>query len=281
MLPRVGAMLQQTPRSPDASTLASVQELYDRGLTVDALREAEAFAPLSAWGGVEGCVLAARIATQTGAPRLAARLALRAWRLDRSHPDALAQYGYERFSRRGPLALWWLVRGWRGPDRASPAQRAEVLALQARAASDLRDFPSAEDLLARAESLDPDRPWIRLQRAHLLESQDRVEDALEGADAARALHPHPFYRPAVQASAHLLQELDRDDVAIDLLREADAVLQNGPVSSQLYALLSENGRWSEADAALDRFVALTPLLEAEGHRWVIAHRARVAYHLGQ
>ena len=41
-----------------------------------------------------------------------------------------------------------------------------------------------------------------------------MEEALEVATAAAALHAHPFYRPGVQARAHLLQLLDRDEAAI-------------------------------------------------------------------
>ena len=55
---------------PDAAVIRRVMEVYERGQTVEALRRAETFAPLSEWGGVSSCVLAARIAGNTGAPRL-------------------------------------------------------------------------------------------------------------------------------------------------------------------------------------------------------------------
>ena len=41
--------------------------------------------------------------------------------------------------------------------------------------------------------------WVRLQRAHLLERLEKVEEALEVASQACQLLPHPFYRPGVQA----------------------------------------------------------------------------------
>ena len=136
-------------------------------------------------------------------------------------------------------------------------------------------------LLSRAESLDPARAWIRLQSAYLLEAQDRVEEALRAARESCALHPHPFYRAGVQTTAHLLQLLDRDDEAIQLLCEADAALQNGPLAAQLYSLLSENGGWSQSESALERFVELSPLLDVRGQQWVAAQRVRVAYHAGR
>jgi tetratricopeptide (TPR) repeat protein len=271
----------KSSKIPGAEVIHAVQAAYERGQTVDALRHAESFAPLKEWSGINECVLAARIAANAGAPRLASRLSMRAWRMDKNHPVAQLQFGFELLEKRGPLALWLAMRRWPANPAASPEQQADLLALQACAAGDLRDFATAEHLLDRAESLESGKPWIHLQRSHLLESQDRVEEALEVATVAVALHAHPFYRPGVQARAHLLQLLDRDEEAIELLRAADGVLQNGPVALQLYALLSETGRWQEAAPMLDRFVALSPLLEAGPQKWGTAQRARTAYHLGK
>lgn len=188
----------------------AVLAAYERGQTVDALRHAESFAPLKEWSGINECVLAARIAANVGAPRLASRLSARAWRTDKSHPAAQLQFGFELMEKRGSLALWLALRQWPTHPAATSEQQADLLALRACAAGGLRDFAAAEHLLDRAESLESHKPWIRLQRSHLLESQDRVEEALEAATAAVALHAHPFYRPGVQARAHLLQLLDRD-----------------------------------------------------------------------
>ncbi len=278
MKPRPMVHLYQIP--PDA-VLQAVLEAYERGQTLDAQRRAETFAPLRLWGGVQGAALASRIAANTGAPKLALRLSIRAWRTDPHHPQAQLQFGFELAHMRGPLALWEAMRGWPESQGASSDERAELLALKARAVADLRDFDTAEALLDRAELLAPAVAWVRLQRAYLLERQDRVEEALEIAKAACALHPHPFYRPGVQTCAYLLQLLDRDQDAIELLHDADAVLQNGPLAAQRYALLSENGCWSEAEAALSRFITFSPLIERPVQKWVLAQQARVSYHLGR
>ncbi len=267
-------------KTPDEEVIRSVMEVYERGLTVDALKRAEAFAPLEEWAGAKPCVLAARLAANSGAPRLSTRLTVRARRSAPNDPETLAQYGYDLLGRRGPLAVWQLLRDWKEDGAESDVkQQAELLALKGLAASDLLDFTTAESLIGRAETLDPSSAWIRLQRAHLLERLDRVEEALETAASARTLHLHPFYRPAVQASAHLLQLLDRDEEAIQLLTDANQFLQNAPLAAQLYALLSENGRWVEAEATLDRFKTLAIRLERPLRRWVTAQLARVAYHL--
>jgi tetratricopeptide (TPR) repeat protein len=268
-------------KTPPEELVRSVTDVYERGQTVDALRVAEAFAPLKQWTGVEACTLAARIAANTGAPRLSSRLTLRAWRIDNADPVAQVQFGLELGSRRGPLALWLAMRAWPQCRQTTPVQQAELLAVQASAAADLRDFAFGEELLNRAESLGTKQPWVHLQRAHLLERQDRVEEALDAARAAGALHPHSFYRPGVQVQAQLLQLLDRDDEAMQLLTEAGAALQNSPVAAQLFSLLAENGRWHEAEVALERYVALAPLMEPAVKKWVASQQARAAYHLGK
>ncbi len=265
---------------PTQEVIQAVKEAYERGKVLDALRRAEQSAPLKDWRGVEGCVLAARIAVNCGAPRLESRLSVRVWRAAPNSAAAQLQYGYEFSEQRGAAAFLMAVRGWPETPDATPDDVAEMLALRARAHTDLRDFSNAEALLDRAEKLSG-KPWVHLQRAHLLERQDRVEDALSAAKSAMALHPHPFHRPAVQTIAYLLQVLDRDPEAIDVLEEAGSVLQSGPVAAQLYSLLQENGRWAEASRALERYVELSPLLETGFHKWVASQRARVAYHLGK
>jgi hypothetical protein len=59
---------ERAARIPDDSLVAFVREAYERGQTVEALRRAEAFAPLKGWQGISSSVIAARIAANTGAP---------------------------------------------------------------------------------------------------------------------------------------------------------------------------------------------------------------------
>lgn len=267
--------------TPARELVQSLKQLCERGQILDAWRQAEAFAPLHTWSGIEACGLATRIASNISANRLATRLTVRAWRTDPGHPLAQFYYGVELESRRGPLVLWRTMRRWTVKPDATAEERAELLALQARAAGELRDFSTAEKLLAEAEVLEPTYAWIRLHRAHLLEWQDQPEAALEVARAARALHPYPYHRPSVQTEAHVLQLLDRDEEAIELLQTAARQIQSGAIEAQCYGLLSENDRWSEAEAALERYVALTPVMEKRIHEWIKGQRARVAYHLGK
>ncbi len=268
-------------KTPSDSVIQSVLEVYERGQTVDALKRATEFAPLKDWAGVRGCCLAARIAMNAGGIRLAARLAARMWRADKNHPLSQFEYGIQLLQRRGPLAFWLSARSWPAMVDGTPAWQADFFALKSAAASELRDFNVAEQLIDKAESLAPKAPWVRLQRAHLLERLEKVEEALEIASAACKLHLHPFYRPGVQAVARLLQLLDRDEEAIQLLQQADAGLQNGQLAVQLYSLLSDTQQWPVAEQALERCAILSPLLEPAAKLWLQAQRARVAYHLGK
>ena len=59
---------------------------------------------------------------------------------------------------------------------------------------------------------------------------------------------------AVQATAHALQLLDRDDEAMELLTEAVRHLQNAPVMAHLAMLQTELGRHEEALAIWDEML---------------------------
>jgi tetratricopeptide (TPR) repeat protein len=266
---------------PPESVVRSVSEAYERGQHLEALHRAESFSPLAQWAGVHAAGIASRLANSLGAPKLARRLALRAWRTDPAHPLAQFEYGIQFLQHRGPLLFWYRSTRWPAAVGGTTEWQADLLALRGFVASDLRDFDVAEKFLAQAEALAPTAPWVRLQRAHLLERLDQVEQALELAQNLLKLHPHPFYRPGVQTLAHLMQLLDRDESAIELLQAAADSLQNGPILAQLYGILTENQRWSEAAAVLERYIQSSPLLEKPLQLWVSSQKARVAYYNGR
>ncbi len=280
MSPGRGDQLLRTMVQPDDAELDAISGIYERGLTLDALARGESIAPLAQWQGTRACVLAARIAANAGSRSLALRLTTRARRQDSHSIAARVQYGYELLGYRGPVALWELLRDQQADDTGTAEDLADLHALKARTAAMLRDFDLAEHWLDSAERLAPGQPWIRLQRAHLLEYTDNIEEALALAVEACSLHRHPYYRPGIQVRAHLLQLLDRDDDAIELLSQASAQLQNAAIVAQLHALYAENDRWNEAAATLQRYPALAPLLDSHGRRWLAAEWAKVKYRLG-
>jgi tetratricopeptide (TPR) repeat protein len=207
---------------------------------------------------------------------LAYWLHLQAWRYDREHPHACYYYARVTLHRRGPLEAWKILRRYGDLPDATPKLRAEWMAFSGYVTGLLRDFDIAERWLERAEELDAGNPWICIERAGVLEQEDRYPDALRAAQMA--LEIHPWYRPAVQSVAHMLQLLDRDGEAMELLEEANRRIESGPVAAQLTAAQMESQDYDGAAQSLDRFVELSPLLEKAESSWLAITRSEIAYH---
>ncbi|MEW6159659.1 MAG: tetratricopeptide repeat protein, partial [Verrucomicrobiota bacterium] len=260
-----------------ALLLAEIRELYESGRSFTAYQKAAAAGPLARWTGVKACLLAGRLANNIGAPQLARKLHLRAWRLAPRHPEVVYFHAWISLELRGPLAAWHRLRNGNLLAEAEAPTRADLLALQCRCACLLRDFQAAEKLLAQALQLAPDHSWIRVEEAFLRETEDRYDEALEAVQKGLKRVNGSWYRPAVQSAAHLLQLLGRDDEALILLNQAAAELENAPVLAQLFVLQMELHQYDAAAGTLDRFVQLAPLLEKPGADWVGRQRMRLAY----
>lgn len=270
----------QTARAASAApelvpeVLARVRGLYDRGLYLQAFRAGEAAGPLADWGGAPGRILAGRLAAQLGAPGLARRLHLRAWREHRGADHTLEWAVRAIRTRVGPFAAAGFLRR----ETAGRPLSAEALALAGSLASDLRDFDEAERCLAEALALEPRSAWIQVERAMVLHEADAYDAALEAAETALALRPG--YRPAIDVRAELLVLLGRDAEAIAFLSDAVTRLEAPSTLVALVDLLLEHERHEEADRHLDRLVELSPLA-GRGHRaWVATRRSEVAYRRG-
>lgn len=272
-MPSVKEVIDEAP-----AVLADVRGLYGRTLMLQALAAASALGPIKDWRGAEARVLGGRLAMNVGAPRLGSAMHVRA---HREHPDsaeAACYCGYTVAERFGPLSAWEFVRRVGSMDTADPLVRADWLALQAMIVCRFRDFDQAESLLARADGCAPDHAWLCVERANLLEAEDRYEEAL--AAARRALEIQPDFRPGVQKLGHLLQLLDRDEEALELLTGADERLESGAITWQLANLQQELRRYTDARASLDRFEKLSPLLEKPLAKVLAARKSDVAYHCG-
>jgi len=259
--------------------LAGVLDLYLRGLCLQAYQLAQNIGPLTAWTGTEARLLAGRLAIHLGAPRLGTYMCLMAWRQDRTHPEACYYRARTLLDRRGPLATWrFLRRIGELPPEAPVHVRSDWLAFHASVLSRFRDFDAAESYLSRAEEICPNQPWTCIERALVLELEDRYEESL--AASRRALELRPWYRPAVQVAAHTLQLLDRDEEALELLSQAVERIESGLVVAQLAALQTELGRYHDAQRSYARFAELSPLLEKELAEWLAARRSDTAYYCG-
>ncbi|HEX3151383.1 MAG TPA: tetratricopeptide repeat protein [Gemmataceae bacterium] len=261
--------------------LVPIRELYARGMYIQALRIAERFGPLHEWSNTPARLLGGRLAIQLGAARLGRWLHLRAYRDTPAHPEAIYYHARYRLERFGPLAAWRFLRSH--PDQdwndASPEVRSDWYGLHAFVCGRLRDFDRAERWLAKAETLARDRAWLCVERAAILEFAERPEDALAAARQATALIP--FFRPGVQAEAHLLQALGREHEALALLEEASVKIESSIVVAHLAALQFDLRLYADARRSYERYADLSPLRDADTEEWLAARRADVAYYLGE
>jgi tetratricopeptide (TPR) repeat protein len=260
------------------AALAPVRELYTQGLYLQAYRAAQALGPLRDWANTPARLLAGRLALQLGGPRLFRHLHLTAYRAAPTDAEANCCYARLLLERRGPYAAWRFARKQDDWSDVAPDLRAEWFALHAHFLARLRDHDRAERWMRRAEALTPDDDWLAVERASVFEYADRLDEAL--ASGRRALALHPWFRPGVQVTAHLLIKLGRSDEAVALLSEAVGRLECGALAAQLAGLLLDLDRAAEARAYLDRFAELSPLMEEEVADWLAARRCDVAYFTG-
>jgi tetratricopeptide (TPR) repeat protein len=261
-----------------ADDLQRVRTLYDAGDFLGAYEVAREIGPLAQWGGTAATLIAGRLAGQLGSQRLRLAMFLRAWRNDPDDAEACYYRARATLTRRSPLYAWRFLQRIGPLEGAENELRSDWLASHAIVLGALRDFDRAEAYMAEAERLAPHRAWLGIERSALFEMEDRYADALDAS--RRALDLCPWYSPAVQSIAHLLQLMDRDPEADALLSEACSHAKSGLIAAQLAAIRFENRRYLEAMRCLDLFESLSPLLDAPTNRWLAGRRSDAAYHLG-
>ncbi|MBS1791823.1 MAG: tetratricopeptide repeat protein [Acidobacteria bacterium] len=163
------------------------------------------------------------------------------------------------------------------PD-ADPIIQADWYALKAGLFGLLRDFDAADDLIMRAESMTPENPWLWVEKAALLEYEDRYEDAISAAK--RSLELRPFYRPAIQSLAHLYSLLDRENEACALLEEASLNVECPALLTQLAQLQIDIGEFQAARNNFRRSIEMSLLIENEMLEWLRGRLADAAYLCG-
>lgn len=258
--------------------LAPIKELYNRGLYLQAFDRALQLGPLAQWEGTDARLLAGRLAIMLGAPKLARKLHLRAWRDDPQHAEAIYYYTRAVWDWRGPWRAWLFARQFDELPNADALMQADWFGLKAALFGLLRDFDTADELIARAESLCADNPWVWVEKSSLLEQEDRYDEALKAAEYALQLRP--WYRPALQSVGHLLSLLDREADALDLLRQASPQIECAAISAQLAQLQMDAGDYQAARDNFERAVELSPLLEEDSLDWYNGRRADAAYLCG-
>jgi cellulose synthase operon protein C len=270
-------------RQVRSDSLAAIQADYDQGLYLRAYQTVTQGRSLTQWiattsDPIAAQVLAGRIAAQVGAPRLGRKLHLQVGRQAAHIPVAAYFYTQALISTQGLLKAWQFAQNWVVPTDITPRAQAEWWALQAHFLGHFRDFDRAEILLQKAQTLDPDHAWLYVEKAWLLEKQDRYEEALEAAK--HSLKLQLWHRSGISMLAHLLTLMEQRESAIELLTAADQDLEVASIVWQLAHLQDDVGDYAGAMRSYDRYAELTPLLEKVEQQQLMACRSDAAYALG-
>ena len=261
----------------ESNSHGMIQDLYDQGAYLRAYDAALA-AGLFDDDGPDALVLRSRLAANLGAPRKSTALTLRALRKYPNHPRVRYFGVRSLLSTRGP---WEARQAWlefEASARPDDPMRADWIAMKGMLAGMLRDFDTADQALDEAQRLDPDNPWLYVERSEILTYEDRHDEALEAA--RQALVCRPDYRPAVQTLAARLETQNRADEAIALLTDVAERIESGAVFYQLAGLLCDARRFDETHAALERIPPLWPLTEKSHVQSLAAFHSRCAYFRG-
>ncbi len=261
------------------SDLTHIQDLYDRGLYLQGYEAALAIAPLQDWRGPAGRILAARLAGNLGSGRLGSVLYALSFREHPDHERARYFGATAALRRLGPYPTLKLMDRLGDTCGEDDGQRAEWLALRGYCYAQLRDFESADRDIGRALEMAPQRRWLAVQHAGILEAEDQYPEALRVIE--NCLERHPWYRPAVQSAAHLRELNGNPDGAIELLTEACERLECGDLHIHLAGLHRDRQRIEQAREQYDLAAAKYPLLdEVAGDSWLNRVRSDLACQLG-
>ncbi|MDQ3090630.1 MAG: C39 family peptidase [Actinomycetota bacterium] len=263
---------------PPAPHVARVRALYDAGQFCSAWDTLRAERPVEAWTSATERILLARVLMQIGSTRRSRRELFRAWEENPTDAEACQYHAMTLLQRRGPLAAMQFMDAAGSFETASEELRADWLLTRSNVSGALRDFVQAERWQRAAEALSPTHPWLWVQRAPLRMQGDAFAEAETWA--RKSLSLQPWYRPAVQQLAHLLQLQSRDDEALALLKEAGERLESGSVLGQLSALQGELGDDEGAIHSLWRALELSPGLERRGFEWFAGALSDAVYKLG-
>jgi len=262
-----------------AAWMADIEPLYHQSQMMEIWRRMQALPPVWEWRGCQSRIWAGRLASGLGSQRLGNVLHTRNYRRHAGDLGAATYYAHTLLGQYGPLKAREFLNGLQEPAAGERPEIAQYyFTMQAMVAAEFRDFEVASRYMKRAAEYPMERPWLEVMQSHLLEKQDRYEEALEVARSS--LSSNPNYRPGILSTAHLLQVLDRDEDALALLRGAMERTQSSPIASALACLELDLGLEKEALATLDRVWELSPLADRYFRGWIERSRTTLACRQG-
>ena len=272
---------QSSPRPlPTSEDLSRLGDLFENGRFLDAYLEHQAMAPIEEWQGRDALILGGRLAFQWGSDRIGHRLHRRLFQENSNDPLAIFYESSVRWNRHGDWAALKFVRQHVGDCDQTPASldHAFLVARHARLLGSFRDFTAAQAAMELALAAYPEDAWLRVEESCLLESRDDYEQALQINDLSLELRP--WYRPAVHQRAHLLQLLNREEEAIDLLHRALDHLESGNTARLLVGIHEDRAELDRIPPLLDLAEKYLPWAEAADLRWLHARRSTLAHLAG-
>jgi len=270
------ALLEGTPvHQPSPAELEEIIELQQRGRFLQAWEIAQRFAEPKKWDRVDARLVGARLVSALGADRLGSVLHVVNHRAHPDDPRTFLYYAFELGRRSTRLQLIQRLDEFLKHPKLEDSQRSDLLSYQGWLYGQFRDFERSDQLLADALEAKPDNAWAMVQQAELLSDQDRYEESLEKSRAA--LEMRPWYRPAVDSVAERLYLLNRDEEAIEMLRESLDHNESWRLARRLHLFHSDRDEFDEAMALVDEIERRMPLAE-KPHRKLLA-RLRTDYHL--
>jgi cellulose synthase operon protein C len=265
------------PLSPDE--LATITALYEDGQYLTAYAATQSHGEFKDWQGAESRVMAGRLAYHLGGFRTSRLLMHLAWRQAPENPEVAYYYAYNVLQKRGPWGAWQFISKYGELDSPTDDTRSSWYALTGQVAGLMRDFETAEKWLQKALEVWPESPWIRTVQSHLLETEDRYDEALDKSEEALSIRP--WYRPAIQTKATLLTVMGRDQDSIVLLNESLTHIESAALAQQLTAVYLELRDYDGAAASLEKVRELAPLFDKQSQKWFAACEADIHYFNGR
>lgn len=260
--------------------LRQAESLYEQGRFVSAYRIAEPLGKLGRWPGVHGRIMAGRLAYQLGRAGWGTALHQLALREYPNDPRALYYGALAARSRRGPLRTWLQFRDVSLPATATTEQQADWLSFKGSLLGSLRDFQRAQKLIDQSLALFPSSAWNHLVQSDLCRLRDQRDKAIEYC--YKSLELHPNYRPTIQTLAEIFIELNRDDEAYTLLKDATATSESPLLVAQLAFHCLELEKYDETLELLNRYQSLAILASEKAvEAWLNMMLARTLYLAGR
>ncbi|MEE4246365.1 MAG: C39 family peptidase, partial [Kangiellaceae bacterium] len=195
-----------------------IKQLAQSGCYLDAYRKAtDSWGAINQWQTSQQLSSFIQLADRLGHSRCGDFLRLSLARKNRNNIDYQIRAGYLQLNRKGPFATWASCQELLSRSIISDVQRADIYLLQSLVSSSLRDFSSADQLIAMSGEINKDDWWHRVN-AYVLTDKEQFNDA--AAYLKQRYESNPSEHLLMQYSRALEQVANSEQVISLLSKEA-------------------------------------------------------------